>query len=340
MTPPQMRGIDIELLATTCGVIRMRNPPTREVGRDPYFHPSPTNLQNHDPGHLHLPMWSPFLRPGLTLVQGDRRTVRVVAQEVTHAAIHTQPRGRVLWCDGDHGFNPYDYAELNLVRGHEADAGADRVLIKRCMTPFQWDSVLTQHLKARLEEEQQARQAAIAAGEEDPPGIAAVIIAPFNSLFATDELEDWEQDGYVRFALTHLRALARRHRIPILIGCDIGRWRMASPALAHLTVKRADHHWLVRVPADGRLVVEEVDGDVLGDGGFTFGLVETLQTSLDDFVGEAGQVDEAGPGHWTGPEEPSVRSGGETAARSGRDAPGAKASWFEMESEGSLEVLT
>ncbi len=43
-------------------------------------------------------------------------------------------------------------AELNLERGHEADAGAPRVLAKRCMTAFQRGTVLTGHLDQKFME--------------------------------------------------------------------------------------------------------------------------------------------------------------------------------------------
>lgn len=171
-------------------------------------------------------MWDDLFVPRLTLLSGTRRDLRAFAQELAHHAIHTHS-GTVLWCDGDHGFNPYDFAELNLTRGHVADHGADRVLVKRCMTPFQWDSVLTQHLDQKLVE----------------VDAALVLAAPFDRLFSTDELSDWEQVDYVSFALEHLKALAARFQVPILLTVDMARWWHTHPELARRTYMRSEQRW-------------------------------------------------------------------------------------------------
>lgn len=186
-------------------------------------------------------MWDPLLAPGLGLLHGTSRDVRGFAQELTHHALQTRP-GHVLWCDGDHGFNPYDFAELNLTRGLAADDAADRILVKRCMTPFQWDTVLTKHLPQKL-------------AEVD----ASVALAiPFDRLFSTDEIADWEAEDYVRYAVRRLRNVSRRHRIPIILGLDMARWWQTRPALAQLAYDAADARWSVAQVAGRWRVMPEV----------------------------------------------------------------------------------
>jgi hypothetical protein len=191
-------------------------------------------------------VWDALLAPQLTLLSGTRRDVRACAQELAHHVVHTRS-GVVLWCDGDHGFNPYDFAELNLTRGHQADHGAERVLVKRCMTPFQWDSVLTQHLDQKLVE--------VDAG--------LVLAAPFDRLFSTDELADWEQVDYVTYALEHLKALATRFAVPILLTVDMARWWHTHPELARRTYMRCAARWTVDSTAGRWRLVEDGTSKVL-----------------------------------------------------------------------------
>ncbi len=176
-------------------------------------------------------MWSPLLEPGLGLLSGNRGDLRGFGQELCHHAIHERP-GPVLWCDGDHGFDPYHMAELNLERGHQADHGAERVLIKRCMTPFQWDTVLTKHLDEKLLQ----------------MDAEVVIVSPFDRLFSTDELQDWEQEDYTRYALKHLKNLTRRHHIPILLFVDLQRWWRTHPILAQATYEAVHTRWSIDAP--------------------------------------------------------------------------------------------
>lgn len=179
-------------------------------------------------------MWSRILEPGLTLLSGTRRNLRGFSQELCHHAVHEYP-GTVLWCDGDHGFDPYHMAEMNLERGRQADDGADRVLIKRCMTPFQWDTVLTKHLDEKLLQ----------------IDASVIAVAPFDRLFSTDELQDWEQEDYTRFALNHLKNLTRRYQIPILLSVDMERWWRTHPVLAQATYEATHNRWNIDAP-DGR----------------------------------------------------------------------------------------
>ncbi|MES2155111.1 MAG: hypothetical protein V4510_08250 [bacterium] len=186
-------------------------------------------------------MWAPLLQPGLALLHGSGRDVRGFSQELAHFALRTHP-GHVLWCDGDHGFDPYDFAELNLTRGLAADDGAQRMLIKRCMTPFQWDTVLTKHLPEKLAQ----TEASLA------------LVVPFDRLFSTDELADWEAEDYTRYAVRHLRNVARRHRIPIMLGLDMARWWKSHPVLAQLTYDAADVRWSVAATAGRWRVTPEI----------------------------------------------------------------------------------
>ncbi len=174
-------------------------------------------------------MWSPLLEPGrLALISGPRSTLRGFHQELAHHVLHTRP-GHVLWCDGDHGFNPYDFAELNLTRGFDADTGDDRLLVKRCMTPFQWDTVLTKHLDPMLR-----------SVDAD-----LVLAAPYDALFSTDELKDWEQEDYVAYSLRHLAGLARDHHVPILLSVDMPRWWTTHPILARMTHEAVEARWTI-----------------------------------------------------------------------------------------------
>jgi hypothetical protein len=187
-------------------------------------------------------VWQPLLEPGVALLQAPRRLLTGFFQELTHFCLHLDP-GDVLWCDGSHTFNPAEFAELNLVRGRAADDGAERVLVKRCMTPFQWDSTLTQHLDDKL-----------AASEA-----SVVVVNPFDALWTHEEIQDWEQEDYTRFSLRHLRTLARRHRIPILLGVDLERLWKSHPVLAQACREAVATHWSVSAP-DGRWKAVRNDG--------------------------------------------------------------------------------
>jgi hypothetical protein len=187
-------------------------------------------------------MWSSFLEPQLRLLTGPPKDLLWFAQELTHHSIHTRP-DTVLWCDGAHAFNPYQMAEKNLEEGHQADFGADRVLIKRCMTAFQWDTVLTKHLDEKL--------------QHTPTGM--VQLYPFERLFIHPELQDWEQEDYVRFAVKHLKSLVRRHKVPINLFVDMKRWWQTHPILAEMTHTAATERWTIDRP-DGRFRARCDDG--------------------------------------------------------------------------------
>lgn len=190
------------------------------------------------PGRLWNHVWDRLLDPGLVLLSGPRAPLRSLCHMLAHHAVHADP-GAVLWCDGDHGFDPYRFAERNLEAGFEADDGAERVLVKRCMTPFQWATVLNHHLPDKLREVE----------------ASVVLAAPFDRLFSTDELQDWEQEDYVHHTLRHLRDVARRHRIPVLLTVDMARWWHSHPVLAAETYQAATARWSVS-EVRGRLRVE------------------------------------------------------------------------------------
>jgi hypothetical protein len=185
----------------------------------------------------------------LGLLNGPRAEVRPFLQELAHHALHTRD-GCVLWCDGEHAFNPYDFAETNLARGYDADWGAERMLIKRCMTPFQWDTVLTKHLGQKLELVE----------------ASLVIVAPYDALFSTDELKDWEQEDYVRYSLGHLKRLAAKRNVPILLAVDMARWWRSHPGLAAMAFEGVDDRWTVRASGSSWRLVLDGHEVVLGPG--------------------------------------------------------------------------
>jgi hypothetical protein len=181
-------------------------------------------------------------------------------QELAHYAVHTH-EGSVLWCDGEHGMNPYDFAELNLERGFDADFGADRVLVKRCMTPFQWDTVLTKHVQEKLL----------------VTPTAMVLASPYDAQFSTDELKDWEKEDYVAFSLQHLKMLAQQHHVPIVLSVDMAKWWRSFPALAQMTYAGVDARWSVQRSGEGWRAVRDREGT-------TIEALSTRQHTIWDYV--------------------------------------------------------
>lgn len=193
-------------------------------------------------------MWSSILSPRLHLLDGHRRDLRRFGQELAHSVVHDDAQAKVLWCDGDHGFDPYDFAELNLTRGHAADEGADRVFIKRCMTAFQWDSLMTQQLAERLMLE---------------PGVRLVYASPYDALLTHQELQDWEQEDHTRFSLRHLLADVKRFQVPIILACDMKRWWRGHPTLARMAYEQAQERWHLDMPGGRPRLIRDSTGEVI-----------------------------------------------------------------------------
>lgn len=213
-------------------------------------------------------MWRPLLAPRLSLLDGRSSELARFFQEAAHHALHGGA-GQVLWCDGDHGFNPHEYAELNLTRGHAAEEHAERLLVKRCLTPFQWYTTLSRLLPDKI---------ACA-----PTALA--IVHPFDRPISTEELADWEQEDYVRFIVPHLRTIAKSSGVPILLGVDMARWWRSHPTLARLTREGVEARWSI-AHAGGRW-------QALRDDGLKVDSLRLQRTTLLDYL--EGEHPLAGP---------------------------------------------
>lgn len=187
-------------------------------------------------------MWDRLLAPGLHRVNAPRERLWDLAQEALHQAVRARP-GLALVCDGEHGFNPYDYAELNLRRGAPADAGARRVLTKRALTAFQWGS-LHRHVERKLLEAE----------------AAVVVAAPYDRLFLHEELQEWEAEDYLRANTRALAGLAERHAVPVLALLDLPRLWAANPTLAQGLEAEALRKWNARPEGDAWLLTDEAEG--------------------------------------------------------------------------------
>lgn len=137
--------------------------------------------------------------PGFTLVDAPDALHGDLVQELVHDALRRHP-GKVLVYDSSHAFHPDSFAAANRRKGRPEAEHAERCLIQRCITPFQWDTLLSKHLDKF-----------IAANEGS---VALVIAFPYGRLFATDELSDWERVDHLDFSLEHLTK--RGARVPIV----------------------------------------------------------------------------------------------------------------------------
>jgi hypothetical protein len=153
----------------------------------------------------------------VTILTGQSGVLNSFHHDLVIEALHASPRP-VLVLDGAHCLNVYDFAERNFQRGNHGDYGANRALVCRAMTPFQWAKMLTTELHDNL------------ASHE--PGL--VLATHFDLQFNKDDIVDWEQLDYVSSCLRYMRRLAHHHKTPILLTLDLARWSRTHPAVAAL----------------------------------------------------------------------------------------------------------
>jgi len=187
-------------------------------------------------------VWDRLLSPGFKRLNVPGGQLWGLAQEAIHQAVRARA-GNVLVFDGEHGFNPYDYAELNLVRGQAANTAAKRVLTKRALTAFQWDTILDRHLARKLMEQE----------------TALVVAAPYDRLFLHEELRDWEGEDHLRFSVANLAAQAERHHVPILAFVDLARLWREAPLMATILEEGVPAKWSARAEGDAWLLADEAD---------------------------------------------------------------------------------
>ncbi|HUR61002.1 MAG TPA: hypothetical protein VM286_01380 [Candidatus Thermoplasmatota archaeon] len=216
-------------------------------------------------------MWDRLFEPAFTRVNVPRRQLWSFAQEAIHQAVRAR-QGQVLVCDGEHGFNPYDYAELNLVRGFPADLAASRVLTKRAMTAFQWDTILDRHVARKMVEAE----------------TALVVAAPYDRLFLHEELRDWEAEDHLRFSVGDMKEKAERHNTPILALVDLPRLWRDNPAMAAILEEGVPRKWSVRAEGGAWLMADEAEGPLAKPW-------RTRPGTLDAFLPDAAPVEELEP---------------------------------------------
>lgn len=138
-------------------------------------------------------------RPGFTLVDAPDAVQGHLVQALVHDALRRHP-GKALVYDAAHAFAPDAFAATNRRNGRPEAEHAGRCLVQRCITPFQWDTLLWKHLDRFL--------------ADNAGNVALVVAFPYGRLFATDELAEWERVDHLDFSLEHL---ARRGReVPIV----------------------------------------------------------------------------------------------------------------------------
>lgn len=138
-------------------------------------------------------------RPGFTLVDAPDAVQGALVQLLVHDALRRHP-GKVLVYDAAHAFQPDAFAATNRRNGRPEAEHAERCLVQRCITPFQWDTLLWKHLDRFLADH---------AGD-----VALVVAFPYGRLFATDELAEWERVDHLDFSLEHLAK--RGKEVPIV----------------------------------------------------------------------------------------------------------------------------
>lgn len=186
-------------------------------------------------------------RPGFLLVDVPDGDQAELVQALVHDALRRHP-GKVLVYDASHAFSPDHFAATNRRHGRPEAEHATRCLVQRCITPFQWDTLLSKHLGRFL--------AANRGGGPDG-GVALVVAFPYGRLFATDELADWERVDHLDFSLAHLPKAAATHRVPIVAVVSLGGLadqpelhRRMSSALGMRAWRERGHWRLTPAPPD------------------------------------------------------------------------------------------
>ncbi len=164
------------------------------------FHPPPPQIQASI-GSASLTR----VQPGFLLVDCPSSNQETLVQLLIHRALRLHP-GKVLVYDSSHTFHPDSFAATNRRHGRPEAEHADRTFIQRCMTPFQWDTMLSKHLDKFL--------------AANPGNIALIVAFPYGRLFATDELAEWERVDHLEFSLTHLASRATAAAVPIVAVTD------------------------------------------------------------------------------------------------------------------------
>lgn len=157
--------------------------------------------------------------PGFLLVDCPSAHQEALVQLFVHRALRLHP-GKVLVYDSSHAFHPDSFAATNRRAGRPEAEHADRCLIQRCMTPFQWDAMLSKHLDRFL--------------AANPGDIALIVAFPYGRLFATDELAPWERIDHLEFSLAHLASRAGAAAVPIVAVTDLLALQEQPDLLARL----------------------------------------------------------------------------------------------------------
>lgn len=64
-------------------------------------------------------------------------------------------------------------------------------------------------------------------------------------------------EDYVRYSLRHLKGLAEKHRVPVLLSVDVARWWKTHPILSQATYEASDARWTVHRAAEGWRAVSD-----------------------------------------------------------------------------------
>lgn len=158
----------------------------------------------------------------VTILQGGSRVLNSFHHDLVIEALQASPKS-LLFLDGAHCLNVYDFAERNFQRGNPGDFGASRGLLCRAMTPFQWAKMLTTELHDNLT-------------MHEP---SLVVAAHWDLQFNKDDLVDWEQEDYIGSCIRYMRRLAHLHKIPIIITLDLAKWTRTHPAAADVLMRAA-----------------------------------------------------------------------------------------------------